>query len=149
MPWRLPLTWAASDGSSRRSYALDVHDRYPERHIVGIQRHQPLAEPGQEPASLLAAHLGEQGLLVELRQERDIAIDRERVFQGRWGRGHVPETGTSHLGGRAQISLRPVDRWPELAGFQGTVQWRVTFPAADRYEPRTLSGLQLQFKNDL
>ena len=35
------------------------------------------------------------------------------------------------------------DRWPELAGFQGTVQWRVTFPAADRYELRTLSGLQL------
>lgn len=33
--------------------------------------------------------------------------------------------------------------WPQLAGFRGTVEWTVSFPGADRYEYRFLSGLCL------
>ncbi len=43
----------------------------------------------------------------------------------------------------AQIFVNVRQRWPELKDFRGTLEWSVTFPNADRYESRTLSGLSL------
>lgn len=57
--------------------------------------------------------------------------------------GETVLTTTVDFDGRAQFSMKPKERWPELAGFRGTVQWVVSFPTADRYEARTLSGIQL------
>lgn len=44
---------------------------------------------------------------------------------------------------RAQVFVRVRDQWPQLKDFRGTMQWTVTFPTADRYEPRILAGLCL------
>lgn len=43
----------------------------------------------------------------------------------------------------AQIFVNVRQRWPALRDFRGTLEWSVTFPNADRYESRTLSGLSL------
>ncbi len=42
---------------------------------------------------------------------------------------------------KLQVSADVRETWPQLAGFRGTVEWTVTFPGADRYEYRFLSGL--------
>lgn len=44
---------------------------------------------------------------------------------------------------RAQIFIPIREQWPQLRDFRGTVQWTVSFPTADRYEPRILAGLGL------
>lgn len=69
------------------------------------------------------------------------SVQLDLIFRDLAGRT-VLEVSTG-LDGKAQLSILPLENWPELAGFQGTVQWVVTFPAADRYEQRTLCGLQL------
>ena len=77
--------------SERRPVRVD--DRHAERQLLRPQRHQPLAELRQEPPALVAAHLLEQALLVELGQERDVALDRERVARASpASRRHVAET---------------------------------------------------------
>lgn len=45
--------------------------------------------------------------------------------------------------GLTQIFVSPLERWPQLAGFRGTVEWKVTYPAADRYEYRFLSSVSI------
>ena len=39
------------------------------------------------------------------------------------------------------VALR--NQWPQLKDFRGTVEWTVSFPTADRYEARILSGVML------
>ena len=113
---------------------------------IGEQQIQSLAiglVPGHERRSVMPIDLRDPLRSTELLWVSiTSSVVLEVTFRGLDGAAVL--TDKVDLDGRAQISLRPVDRWPELAGFQGTVQWRVTFPAADRYEPRTLSGLQLQ-----
>jgi hypothetical protein len=47
----------------------------------------------------------------------------------------------------AQVSVDLLQRIPELKGFRGTMHWTVSFPGADRYESRTLSGMVLLSKD--
>ena len=49
--------------------------------LIGVELHQALAEADEESATLGTAHVLEQGLLVVLRQERDAAVDRERMIE--------------------------------------------------------------------
>jgi hypothetical protein len=46
--------------------------------------------------------------------------------------------------GRAQVTFNFREQWQSLKDFRGTMQWEVSFPFADRYEPRTLAGLLVQ-----
>lgn len=41
----------------------------------------------------------------------------------------------------AQVFVDLLQRVPQLKGFRGTMPWTVSFPGADRYESRTLSGM--------
>ncbi len=43
----------------------------------------------------------------------------------------------------AQTFLNPLELWPQLVGFSGVMEWNVSFPAADRYEYRTLAAISL------
>ena len=45
--------------------------------------------------------LGEQGLLVELDQERDVTLDREAVLEHPATGGHFRESGPPQLAGRS------------------------------------------------
>ncbi len=58
-------------------------------------------------------------------------------------RGETVFTDQINFDGSAQLSLNVRDYWPQLKEFRGTMQWSVTFPFADRYEQRYLSGLSL------
>src|SRR6187431_3611679 len=83
--------------SAVRAVAGRVHDRDPEAELVRAQGHQALAELAQEAVPFGPAHLLEQAFLVELGQERDVAVDRERVVQHRAVRGDITETGPAKL----------------------------------------------------
>lgn len=65
--------------------------------------------------------------------------------------GERVATGQVSLDGKAQVTVDPLEQWPELAasGFRGTMKWTVSFPGADRYEPRILSALCLVSKEGL
>lgn len=62
--------------------------------------------------------------------------------------GKVVHTDRIDLEGNAQISVNVSQRWQQLQNFRGTMQWAVTFPFADRYESRTLSGVQVLLNAD-
>lgn len=47
---------------------------------------------------------------------------------------------------KAQIFLNIREHWPQRKDFRGTMEWSVSFPAADRYEPRTLGGICINAK---
>ncbi len=55
--------------------------------------------------------------------------------------GEVVLTDQVNLNGRAQLFVEVREQWPTLKDFRGVMQWSVTFPFADRYEPRTLGAL--------
>ena len=44
---------------------------------------------------------------------------------------------------QAQLFVALRSHWPQLKDFRGTVEWTVSFPTADRYEARILSGVTL------
>jgi hypothetical protein len=48
------------------------------------------------------------------------------------------------LDDRAHTMVDVTEQWPALKDFRGTVEWTVSFPNADRYEYRTLSGIALR-----
>ena len=45
--------------------------------------------------------------------------------------------------GRSQIFVKPLELWPQLKDFRGTMEWKVSFPNADRYEYRYLSSVAI------
>ena len=55
--------------------------------------------------------------------------------------GKVVLTDQVNLNGRAQLFVDVREQWQTLKDFRGVMQWSVTFPFADRYEPRTLGAL--------
>ncbi|MFN7923891.1 MAG: hypothetical protein U0Q16_27565 [Bryobacteraceae bacterium] len=48
---------------------------------------------------------------------------------------------------RSQIIANVLLEWPRLAGFRGTLEWKVSFPTADRYEERILAAASLWSRN--
>ena len=55
--------------------------------------------------------------------------------------GEVVLTDQVNLNGKAQLFVDVREQWQALKDFRGVMQWSVTFPFADRYEPRTLGAL--------
>ena len=63
--------------------------------------------------------------------------------------GEIAFTGNLESNGDPQFFAKPVEQWPQLAGFRGTMEWKVTFPRADRYEYRVLSSISVSTRGGL
>lgn len=57
--------------------------------------------------------------------------------------GEIAFTDTLTFNGAMQIFSKPLETWPRIAGLRGALEWKVSFPSADRYEYRFLSGLSI------
>jgi hypothetical protein len=57
--------------------------------------------------------------------------------------GEMVRTEQVYMDNRAQVFVDLLEKFPELKGFRGTMQWSVSFPGADRYEARFLGGIGL------
>lgn len=60
--------------------------------------------------------------------------------------GRIVRSEVIDFGNQAQEIIALEQRFPGLAGFIGTLEWKVTFPTADIYEELTLSALVLTNK---
>lgn len=60
--------------------------------------------------------------------------------------GRTVRSEVIDFGNQAQEVISLEQRFPGLAGFTGTLEWKVTFPTADIYEELTLSALVLTNK---
>jgi hypothetical protein len=58
-------------------------------------------------------------------------------------------TDQLYLDNKTQFFLSARAQWPQLKDFRGTMEWNVSFPGADRYEPRYLAGLNLVVRDGL
>ena len=57
--------------------------------------------------------------------------------------GEILLTDTVAFDAGVQLFLKPAEAWPKIVGFRGTLEWRVSFPNADRYEYRFLSSVAI------
>ena len=97
--------------------------------------------PANERRSVVPMDLSEDRSMQMAWVTLTTSTSLDLVFRNRGGE-HVFADRVP-LNDSAQVLVDIEDRWPNLAGFQGTLEWTVSFPNADRYEHRTLAGVAL------
>ena len=98
--------------------------------------------PGHESKSVLVLDFLDESLTAEMVWVSPTSSTTlELTF--RKENGEVAFNDLLTLDGKPQIFVKMLEVWPKLSGFRGTMEWKVSFPAADRYEYRYLSGLSV------
>jgi hypothetical protein len=111
-----------------------------------VQSFKIALAPGHERRSVLPLDLGDSQakpelVLVSLTTTTTLDI----IFRNLAGEQVL--TDQIYLDNKTQVFLSVRDQWPQLKDFRGTMEWAVSFPGADRYEPRYLSALQLNIRD--
>ncbi len=98
--------------------------------------------PGNESRSVIPVDLTDPNASLEMiwvsptnSTTLDIAFRKDT--------GEVAFTDTLTFNGAVQIFMKALETWPQLAGLRGAFEWKVSFPSADRYEYRFLSGISI------
>ena len=98
--------------------------------------------PANESRSVLAVDLKNPAASLEIvlvSLTNSATLD----FKFRGANGEVLFTDTVAFDAGVQLFLKPAEVWPKLVGLRGTLEWKVSFPNADRYEYRFLSGVAI------
>ena len=98
--------------------------------------------PGLESRSVMALDLTDKDLAAELVWvSPTYSTTLDLTFRDE--KGMVVLEDQFRTDAKPQVFVDPLKEWPKLDGFKGTVEWKVTFPAADRYEYRFLTGVSV------
>ena len=98
--------------------------------------------PGNESRSVVPVDFSDANSALELiwvsptnSTTLDIAFRRQT--------GEIAFVDTIVFNNAAQVFIKPLASWPEIAGQRGAFEWKASFPNADRYEFRFLSSVAI------
>lgn len=135
-------------GQPISAYARLIKRQVKDDKTVVVQSFCVPRSPAFESRSVLPVDLTDPSATMELvfvSPTTSTALD----IRFRKDTGELAFSDTITFNGNGQIFVPLLDQWPKLAGFRGTLEWKVSFPMADRYEERIMAALALWSANGL